>query len=1353
MGKLFSKLFGKRSLSEKTQSGHSSGGLGLKKLTRAKAILCATFAVVTVISVVCFGVVNMPPKNTKADTETPDMAWYNDTLAENSSATEFEIKTVADLYGLAALVKGTVGARANDFAGKTIKLTSNIDLGGEANPFTPIGYAGYNSRYLFKGTFDGGGHTISGLYINKPNENNVGLFCSVEDGTIKNLGVYGTVIGGNNVGGIVGKLKNGTITNCYGACNVAAKNGNTIAGVAGGLVGLVSTEEDRPLIGVKDSFNLGTVSGYWSVGGIAGKIEANTDSANSYANAPIKNCFNLGTIIKRTNFKGDNDISKCQTGGIVGRIQQSGKGTINEIVTECYYLDGCGAEGNGTKLTLDAFKNQTDFSGFDFTNVWEMGLFMPQLKAFGAVGSESNPYLIANKETLTSFAALVNGTDGAPANDFVGKTIKLTSNIDLGGNETNKWTPIGIYTGTEANTPFKGTFDGGGFEVSGLYIDSLSGISAGLFGYVNGGTIKNLGVYGKINITITDGKYSKSIGGLVGYASASTTTDATITNCYNSCEITLSGDNGENKVVVGGVVGETSSVNVTDCYNVGNVTLSGFEFFAGGIIGQALETNVSQCYNIGSLKNDEDYFRTDSYFGGIVGHLAINSVNTDRIYVENCYNVSTFMGANVAGIVGYCPSSAEVEGRVFIKNCYSCSKVELREIPRPPYGVIATKIYGIVPKTDATATNATVENCYYLNIHTYNTYFNPEDEISAEEKQEYYKNNVASSQAGASINGNDFYSEGTFSDFDFTNVWEIDSNLKRPVLKNNREIGVKDNIAEASFDGGINYTAYSIQREYKIIYHVGLGEITSESGTTYATSYVAGVGGTFGTEEGNLKLPGAQMYAYTFGGWYTDPNFSGEPITSIAKDEKGDIHLYAKFTATEYGLGFESNQDDDFDSNVYNENKSSSLTADTKFTVDSDAITITLPVYAGYHVNSIYYNDGFPGMASAAKNIEFECSSSLWNVVGSTIKIGVNYTKCSYDKTKKDGVCTTCKIEHDHVSGGDNGGSVATCLNKAVCGVCEKTYGELADHDFATEWTKNETSHYHACKTSGCTEKDSEADHSGGTATCQAKAVCAACASEYGKLDKDNHVKGLLWVCGNTFHLKQYECCGAITVANEAHAWNGGVCGECGFKCSHRGGTATCNTRAKCTNCGSAYGLFDANAHNLVLVDRVEATASSLGNVEHYRCSRCAKTFEDALGKVQLNITQIVIDKVAPQIIEGAGQTHTKGNKQLVFRSNAAFSDFIRVTIDGFTLPLNHYEVKEGSIIVILNEECLSRLSEGEHVLEIVSVSGAAKTTFVVAEGANGSGSATVWVWVGVAAAAVLAAAVVAFIVIKKRKA
>ena len=99
-----------------------------------------------------------------------DTVWYGD-----GAASSYEVGTPAELAGLAMLVN-----EGNNFAGKTVALTADIDLAGK--DWTPIG----NYDNQFKGSFDGGEKTISNLNINST-ARNVGFFGYTAGGEIKDI--------------------------------------------------------------------------------------------------------------------------------------------------------------------------------------------------------------------------------------------------------------------------------------------------------------------------------------------------------------------------------------------------------------------------------------------------------------------------------------------------------------------------------------------------------------------------------------------------------------------------------------------------------------------------------------------------------------------------------------------------------------------------------------------------------------------------------------------------------------------------------------------------------------------------------------------------------------------------------------------------------------------------------------------------------------------------------------------------------------------------------------------------------------------------------------------------------------
>ena len=162
-------------------------------------------------------------------------------------------------------------------------------------------------------------------------------------------------------------------------------------------------------------------------------------------------------------------------------------------------------------------------------------------------------------------------------------------------------------------------------------------------------------------------------------------------------------------------------------------------------------------------------------------------------------------------------------------------------------------------------------------------------------------------------------------------------------------------------------------------------------------------------------------------------------------------------------------------------------------------------------------------------------------------------------------------------------------------------------------------------------------------------------------------------------------------------------------------GEATCVAKAICEYCGKEYGELDSSNHNLEKIPAKDATAAETGNKEYWHCLDCGKYFADENGTTEIKLDDTVISKLPPEIIEGEGQSLTQGEvKELSFRSNASFSDFIRVELDGVTVDAENYTATEGSTIITLKADYVATLSSGVHTIGIVSESGTAETTFTV---------------------------------------
>jgi len=159
-------------------------------------------------------------------------------------------------------------------------LANDIDASGEEG-FEPIG----DEEEPFTGTFDGDGYTVSGLTVNRTDEDNVGLFGYVgSGGTVTNLGVEGVeVTGAEAVGGITG-YNQGTVRRSHVTGSVRGVSS------VGGLVG-------RNLGTVIESHTSVDVSGEDNVGGIVGRNSGAGEISESYATGSATGGTDVGGAV------------------------------------------------------------------------------------------------------------------------------------------------------------------------------------------------------------------------------------------------------------------------------------------------------------------------------------------------------------------------------------------------------------------------------------------------------------------------------------------------------------------------------------------------------------------------------------------------------------------------------------------------------------------------------------------------------------------------------------------------------------------------------------------------------------------------------------------------------------------------------------------------------------------------------------------------------------------------------------------------------------------------------------------------------------------------------------------------
>ncbi len=290
------------------------------------------------------------------------------------------------------------------------------------------------------------------------------------------------------------------------------------------------------------------------------------------------------------------------------------------------------------------------------------------------------------------------------------------------------WTPLGY--GSSVHTPFTGTFDGNGYEITGL--KAFEHLDFGLFHTINSATIKNVNFYipeillpdknaGIIaiyaynstieNCSIIKGVIdAKSGGGFVCNG-----VNSTFNMCSNSAYVTA-------KDYAGGIVGYSNSTYFSDagitvaevlnnkfmgCSNKENVKA---DQYAGGIIGYINETKTQNtdiigCYNSGALNSE--FYTHNSVIGGIVG--GCNAQN-GSLNIIGCYNVGfidhLFSTNNIITLGGIIGNTTHEQCKLSIEGCYHVGEIKSNNTGTNYIGNIG----GSVMSSDIN-----INNCFSVN--------------------------------------------------------------------------------------------------------------------------------------------------------------------------------------------------------------------------------------------------------------------------------------------------------------------------------------------------------------------------------------------------------------------------------------------------------------------------------------------------------------------------------------------------------------------------------------------------------------------------------------------------------------
>ena len=315
----------------------------------------------------------------------------------------------------------------------------------------------------------------------------------------------------------------------------------------------------------------------------------------------------------------------------------------------------------------------------------------------GGSGTELDPYQVATAEDLDNIR------------NYLESSFIQTADIDLGvvpWNVGEGWEPIGDYVWTDSSKSFRGNYDGDGYEITNMYINTPSDLYVGVFGSSDGVYFQNMNV---MNIDIISGGY---IGGISGISYNDSISNCItqgiiegssylglltgffegqkIKDCHVAGEIISKGGytgggvgvcavdsiiNFTSDVVIsseviktGGLIGSCERIGyIGNCYSICNIITTGFN--TGGLIGAIVdaafgEMVIKNCFSIGLINS------TDDRVGGFIGSISLNVGWDEYLTISNCFSTVDVVGNDVVG--GFAGRALEITN---IENCYSSGSV------------------------------------------------------------------------------------------------------------------------------------------------------------------------------------------------------------------------------------------------------------------------------------------------------------------------------------------------------------------------------------------------------------------------------------------------------------------------------------------------------------------------------------------------------------------------------------------------------------------------------------------------------------------------------------------------------
>lgn len=591
----------------------------------------------------------------------------------------YEIGNAGQLFWFASIVNGdrthadfdSQNGAANAVLVKDI-VVNNVDMSKLASTqsdslrkWNPIGT--YDNSYT--GKFDGQGHTISGIYFNDSNVSNVGLFGYTRGGAnIYNVGVVNSYIEGRNcVGGIVGRNNNSgvTIQKCFSEATIIGNE--DVGGIEGSTYGGK----------IINCYNAGSVTGSKYVGSIRGHNTYNTTSSGA-----MNNCFNVGEVIGRGT---DN----------IGGIRGDGNGTISN----CYCISNQLTDTAATTKTPEQFASGEvayllNNSVTDGKQVWYQDIDNGETTDNYPKFDGGTVYYLEYKDTYSNTYsekpaepdAFDKDDDGnliiSTYDDLVKLSELIRSDYDVYGEQNyilannikasddSEWMH-GIGS-VEDNKPFNGTFNGKGYCIVGLNVNSPK--YGGLFEIIGEkGKVKDLFVYD------CDFKSSSDTSG--GIAAIN---NGTIDHCISGINLTS------------GIIHINSDITI-DAVAL-NSSIKGE--LSGGIAGEnnglitgsrnAAVVTGAQCGGVAAENNGKIYGCANSVkIGASSSSVSGGLVGRNGGIIESSYNSGTVSGksekttGSIAGINGYDGAENPTVKNVFYTTVNNLNVVGTDSLTKP----------------------------------------------------------------------------------------------------------------------------------------------------------------------------------------------------------------------------------------------------------------------------------------------------------------------------------------------------------------------------------------------------------------------------------------------------------------------------------------------------------------------------------------------------------------------------------------------------------------------------------------------------------------------------------------------